>query len=127
MPVSCLIVDDNLAFLQAARGLLAREGISVAGVASDGAQARRQCAGLHPDVVLVDIDLGGESGFDVARQLASGQPGQSPQVILISAYSGEDFAELIAGSPALAFLPKADLSGTAIRAILAAAAGGGPG
>ncbi len=120
MPVSCLIVDDNHVFLQAAHGLLAREGISVAGVASTGAQARRQCRDLHPDVALVDIDLGAESGFDVARQLASGQDGESLPVILISAHSGEDFADLIAESPALAFLPKADLSGTAIRAILTA-------
>jgi DNA-binding response OmpR family regulator len=94
--------------LQAARDLLAREGIRVAVVASTGAEARRQCRDLRPDAMLVDIDLGRESGFDIARQLASGQEGKSPRVILI------------AESPALSFLPKPGLSGTAIRAILAA-------
>ena len=70
MAVRCLIVDDNHDFLRAARDLLEREGISVVGVASTAAQAYRSCTELKPDVALVDIDLGGENGFDIARQLA---------------------------------------------------------
>ena len=90
MPVRCLIVDDNHDFLRAASDLLEREGISVVGVASTGAQAYRTCRELKPDVVLVDIDLGEETGFEVARQLA-GQAGAGlPRVILISAYSADD-------------------------------------
>ena len=127
MAVSCLIVDDNRVFLQAARELLERDGISVVGVASTGAEASHQCQDLQPDVALVDIDLGGENGFDVARQLTSGREGQSPRVILVSAYAREDFADLIADSPALSFLPKPDLSGAAIRGILTAAAGSNEG
>ncbi len=65
----CLIVDDSRHFLDAAHGLLERQGIVVVGVASTGAEALRRVEELRPDVTLVDIDLGGESGFEVARRL----------------------------------------------------------
>ena len=123
MAVRCLIVDDNHEFLRAARDLLEREGISVVGVASTGSQARRSCRELRPDVALIDIDLGEENGFDVARQLAGGEGAKLPRVILISTHSGDDFADMIADSPALSFLPKAGLSGAAIRGILTRAGG----
>ena len=77
MPLRCLLVDDNDAFLEAARVLLERQGIQVAGVASNIAGALRQARALHPDVILVDIGLGEESGFELARLLAAdGQGGQ---------------------------------------------------
>src|SRR4051794_41015109 len=65
MPVRCLIVDDNSGFLRSARLLLEREGLSVVAFASTGDDAMQQVDALAPDVVLVDIDLGGESGFDL--------------------------------------------------------------
>jgi len=123
MPVRCLIVDDNQDFLHAARELLERDGISVVGVVSTGAQAYRACRELEPDVALVDIELGEETGFEVARQLAGQASSQQPWVILISSYSEDDFHDLIADSPAVSFLPKAGLSGMAIRSIVADAGG----
>jgi DNA-binding NarL/FixJ family response regulator len=108
----CLIVDDNPSVLIAARGLLEREGIGVVGVASNTAEAVRSVADLQPDVVLVDIDLGGESGFDLARRL------HGSNVILISTHAERDYADLIEASPALGFLAKSELSANAIRAIL---------
>jgi CheY-like chemotaxis protein len=124
MPVRCLIVDDNHAFLRTARQLLERDGISVAGVASTGAQAYRACRELKPDVVLVDIELGGEeTGFEVARQLVGQASAQQPRVILISTYPEDDFEDMIADSPAVSFLPKTELSGMAIRSILARTGG----
>lgn len=89
----------------------------VVGVASSGAQALRLVEELRPDVTLVDIDLGGESGLDVAREL-SGVATPIP-VILTSTHAEEDFASLIAASPAIGFLPKAALSAGAIRDMLA--------
>jgi CheY-like chemotaxis protein len=123
MPVRCLIVDDNQDFLRAARDLLERQGIRVVGVASTGAQADSSCGKLKPDVVLIDIDLGEENGFQVARQLASRLKAAQPLLVLISAYSADDFEDMIADTPAAAFLPKADLSGAAIRGIMARAGG----
>lgn len=122
MVVRCLVVDDDHSYLRAARFLLERQGIDVVGTASTGAEALRYSGQLRPEVVLVDVELGAENGFDVARDLnAEGQDG-GPQIILISSYSADDFADMMADSPALGFLPKADLSGAAIRAILAEAA-----
>jgi DNA-binding NarL/FixJ family response regulator len=119
----CLIVDDSHDFLRAARRLLERQGISVVGVASTGAQACRTCRELRPDVVLIDINLGEESGFEVARKLAGPDGAQQPRLILISTSCGDDYADMIADSPAVSFLPKASLSGAAIRGILAWADG----
>ena len=113
MPIRCLIVDDNKDFLQAARVLLEREGMTVAGVASTGADALRQVESLRPEVVLVDIFLGDESGLELARRLVDAPGGAT--VILISTHAEADVANLITGSPAVGFLPKAELSAEAIR------------
>ncbi|MCW2913162.1 MAG: putative transcriptional regulator [Actinomycetia bacterium] len=114
----CLIVDDNDHFLAVARDLLERQGISVVGVASTSADALARVDDLRPDVTLVDIDLGQESGFDLARRLDAASYAQRPSVILISAYAEKDFADMIADSPAVAFLSKSDISGRAIHDIL---------
>ena len=119
MPLRALLVDDNQSFLTAARGLLEDEGITVVGVASNAADAHALAAQLTPDVILVDILLGDESGFDLARALAAERdPG--PAVILISTHAEADFADMVASSPALGFLPKSELSADPIRRILGA-------
>ena len=110
MQVRCLIVDDNQPFFDAARLLLEREGVPVVGVATTGAEALRLEEELRPDVVLVDIRLGEESGFDLARRL-------SRTVILISTHAQSEYAEEIAASPAAGFIPKAQLSGSAVLRI----------
>ncbi|WP_226900117.1 response regulator [Nonomuraea phyllanthi] len=121
MGLRCLIVDDNDHFLQSARRLLEREGIDVVGVASTGAGALARYEAARPDVALVDIDLGGESGFDLARRMLEAGDGGPSRVILISAYDESDFADLIDESPALAFLPKSALSARTIHDLLGAA------
>jgi CheY-like chemotaxis protein len=121
----CLLVDDSPRFLDAARGLLERQGITVVGVASTSADALRRAEELRPDVTLLDIDLGGESGLELARRL-HGQTGPPPApVILISTHAEQDYAELIAASPAIGFLAKAALSADAIRDLLAGNGNGG--
>jgi DNA-binding NarL/FixJ family response regulator len=124
MNVRSLLVDDNSRFLSAAGELLAREGIEVVGVASTSDEAMRLAGELRPDVCLVDIDLGDESGFDLARRLAE-LASEGPRVILISAYPERDFTDMIADSPAIGFLPKPEISAGRIRAMLAED-GGGP-
>ncbi|MEU6350527.1 response regulator [Streptomyces sp. NPDC047072] len=115
MSMRCLLVDDSIRFLEAARSLLERDGIPVVGVALSGAEALVRAAELTPDVVLVDLDLGGESGFDVAVELARSV---SAVIILISTHALEDFEELVDGSPARGFLPKSALSARAITELL---------
>ena len=117
MAFRVLIVDDNGSFLYAARVLLAREGLQVVGIASTGVEALRRVREVRPDVVLVDIELAGESGFEVARRLAEHDP-EGPPVILVSTHAEEDFGELVDDSPAIGFLPKSELSAPAIRGML---------
>jgi two-component system nitrate/nitrite response regulator NarL len=114
----CLIVDDNAQFLQAATDLLQREGIDVVGVASTIAQALEKATDLRPDVYLVDIELGDESGFDLAQQLAAAPALKPNQVILTSTYAEIDFADLIAASPVAGFVSKSKLSGKALKKAL---------
>jgi len=118
MVLRCLIVDDSSRFLEAARAFLEREGIAVVGVASTSAEALRRAEELKPDVALLDVDLGNESGFDLARRLESETSMEPLRVILISTYAEEDFADLITATPAAGFLCKSDLSARAIRDLL---------
>jgi len=115
--VRCVIVDDNQGFLQAAQTLLEREGMEIAGVASSSVDAARQVERLRPDVVLVDVALGAESGIELARRLVGDQVCAIP-VILISTRSVTDLAEAISASPAVGFLSKSELSAAAIRGLL---------
>jgi DNA-binding NarL/FixJ family response regulator len=118
MTLRCIIVDDSPRFLAAARGLLERQGMTIVGVASTSAEALERVQELRPDVTLVDIDLGGESGLELARRLHR-QAGPAPApVILVSTHAEEDYAELIAASPAVGFLSKSTLSAGAIHDLL---------
>ncbi|MFF5084574.1 response regulator [Actinoplanes sp. NPDC000266] len=113
MTLRCLLVDDNEHFLAAARDLLEREGLVVAGTASHIADAVGRAGELGPDVALVDINLGGESGFDLARRLSP------TPVIMISTHAGDDYHDLIEESPAIGFLSKLELSAAAVEKLLA--------
>ena len=118
MSLRCLLVDDNEAFLETASLLLEREGLTVVGVASSIAEALRQARALRPDLFLVDIGLGDESGFDLARLLAQDGQGGDADVILISTGAEADYREMIDDSPAAGFLPKSELSVRGISRIL---------
>ena len=117
MTVRAMIVDDNVEFLGTARDLLECEGITVVGVASTGAEALRSVEEHNPDVVLVDVDLGEESGFDVAERL-SPETGRRRRVVLISADPEQHFEGLIDASAAIGYVSKARLSASAIVELL---------
>jgi DNA-binding NarL/FixJ family response regulator len=128
MPLRCLIVDDNASFREEMGGLLAEQGLDVVGGAGSAADAHRQIAELRPDVALIDIDLGGESGLELARQLRE-QPRHAavPHLILISTHDETEYADLIDASSAIGFLAKIDLSAATIRLVLATVDGSEPG
>jgi len=110
-----LIVDDNTRFLSAARSTLERQGLDVVGIATTTAEALQRVEMLRPDVVLVDISLGDESGFDLTRRLVDEL--RTP-VVLISTRAEDDYADLVATSPAVGFLSKSQLSARALRGLL---------
>jgi two-component system, NarL family, nitrate/nitrite response regulator NarL len=112
----CVIVDDSEAFLASASRLLCTQGLDVVGRALSGAEALELAERLQPDVVLVDVQLGHENGFDVTRRLVAAAP--ATRVILISSHSSDELGELIADSPATGFVPKPALGADAIAKVL---------
>jgi two-component system, NarL family, nitrate/nitrite response regulator NarL len=114
-----LIVDDNERFLEAARSSLSREGINVVGTAMTSAEAIQLAEDLSPNLILVDISLGTESGFELVRQLVERFPELAPGVVLISTRAEDDFADMIATSPAVGFVSKSQLSPKALRDLVA--------
>ena len=118
MPLRCLIVDDSPRFGEEARSVLEHEGIPVVGIATSGDEALQLADELRPDLVLVDISLGEESGFDVARRLTDGSSGDPPAVIFVSTYDEREFSGRIAASSAVGFIAKTELSAERIRQLL---------
>jgi DNA-binding NarL/FixJ family response regulator len=118
MQLRCLVVDDNSSFREETRRLLEQQGIEVVGGAGSGNEALQQIAELRPDVVLIDIDLGEESGLELARRLDSNAPHAAPRMILISLHDESDYADLIEASPAVGFVAKTELSAAAITRML---------
>jgi DNA-binding NarL/FixJ family response regulator len=118
MTLRCVIVDDNPSVLRAASDLLRGQGVAVVGLAATSDEAVSVMERHEPDVILVDIDLGPESGFDLARRLAQSRHGGRARIILISTHDEADYADLIAASPAIGFLPKDELSAPAIDRLL---------
>ncbi len=110
-----VIVDDNAHFLEAARTVLQYDGINVVGIARTGAEALRHAAALQPDVILVDVDLGEESGLDLAHELAAAG---HARIVLISAYPESELADLIVTGPVTGFVPKSQLSARAVVRLL---------
>jgi DNA-binding NarL/FixJ family response regulator len=109
-PLRCLIVDDSETFRDAARRLLERVGM-----ASTLAEGLRSARDLKPDVTLIDVHLGAESGFDLARRLREERPSASTAVILTSADPEQELVQCHADIPTDGFVPKSTLSGNRIR------------
>ena len=111
-----LIVDDHPSFRSSARRLLEDAGYDVVGEAHDGASALTAARKLQPAVVLLDVYLPDLDGFDIARRLTSND--DPPAVVLTSSHDRDDFAALVERSGACGFVPKAELSGPALAALL---------
>jgi DNA-binding NarL/FixJ family response regulator len=116
MTAGVLIVDDHVRFRTAARRALERAGWTVVGQAGNGADALRAAHALEPAVVLLDVGLPDMSGLEVARRLRVGSPRSA--VVVISTHDSDEYRELAVASGARGFLPKAELSGAALGALL---------
>ena len=116
MAARILIVDDHPSFRASARALLEAEGYEVVGEAEDGQSAVRRARVLSPDVVLLDVQLPDIDGFDVAARITS--HAGAPAVILVSSRDSSDFGPLVYRSGARGFVPKAELSGDRVQALL---------
>jgi DNA-binding NarL/FixJ family response regulator len=111
-----LIVDDHPSFRATARALLEADGFDVVGEAENGVTALRSAKELHPDLVLLDVQLPDFDGFEVCVRLTG--DGRGPTVVMTSSRDRSDFGPLVAESGAKGFVPKAELSGAALKAVL---------
>jgi len=116
MPTSVLIVDDHNDFRASARALLELEGFEVIGDVEDGEAALEAVARLRPDVVLLDIQLPGIDGFEVAARLAAADG--PPRVVLISSRHRTAYEARLPRAPIAGFLGKHELTGAALAALL---------
>jgi DNA-binding NarL/FixJ family response regulator len=116
MATSVLIVDDHPSFRASARMLLEADGFSVIGEAEDGFSALEEVAALHPDVVLLDVQLPDINGFEVAARLTAN--GGTVAIVLTSSRDVEDLGFLAGRHGVRGFIPKSELSGAALEALL---------
>ena len=116
MPPSVLIVDDHDDFRASARALLELQGFDVVGDVEDGEAALEAAGRLRPDVVLLDVQLPGMDGFEVAERLAA--TAEAPRVVLISSRRRSAYDARLPGAAVAGFLGKHELSGAALAALL---------
>ena len=112
-----LIVDDHPSFRAAARFVLETEGFDVVGVATDGESAVREAVRTSPEIVLLDVSLPDMDGFEVASRLRAA--GVSSTIVFTSSRDGSEFGSLVAESGGSGFVAKSELSGDALRALVA--------
>lgn len=118
MSPSLLIVDDHASFRAFAQTMLSAEGFEVTGEAEDGESALEQVDRLHPDVVLLDVQLPGIDGFEVALRLS--RQASPPRVVLTSSREATDYGERLLRAPISGFIPKQELSGAMLSALVGA-------
>jgi DNA-binding NarL/FixJ family response regulator len=116
MAETVLIVDDHAPFRALARALLQLEGFEVVGEAADARSALDAVERLRPSVVVLDVQLPDLDGFEVARRLAAA--GDPPAIVLVSSRDSSSYRRRLADSPARGFIPKSDLSGAAVAALV---------
>jgi DNA-binding NarL/FixJ family response regulator len=83
-----VLVEDHEALREGLELLLGREGCDVVGTAGSLAEGAELIARTEPDVAVVDIRLGEESGIELTRQLLDANPDQ--RVVLYTAESDSD-------------------------------------
>src|SRR5437762_7766702 len=116
MRPTVLIVDAHESFRASAGALLEAEGFAVSGEAGDCASAISEAERLRPQIVLLDVQLPDGDGFDVAERLAASA--DPPVVVLISSREAAAYGPRLAITPARGFIPKRELSGAVLAALV---------
>lgn len=116
MAPTVVIVDDHADFREAAAALLEAEGFTVIGEAADGRAAIDAVEQLHPEVVLLDVQLPDLDGFDVSERLAACR--EPPAVVLVSSREKEAYGSRLRAVDVRGFISKRELSGPALAALL---------
>jgi DNA-binding NarL/FixJ family response regulator len=120
-PIRLLLVDDNLAVLEALAELL-QPAYIVAGTASDGSSVLERATILQPDLIILDISLGDITGFEVAKRLKNA--GIPAKLIFLTVHENVDFVRAAFDLGAYGYVFKSRISPDLIEAIDTATAGG---
>jgi DNA-binding NarL/FixJ family response regulator len=106
--VRILLADDHADFRRAIRLFLRKhDRVEVVGEAGNGAEAIQQAHSLHPDVILMDINMPVCNGFDAAKDIKRSLPGTT--IVFLTMHGDERYRQL-AGSSGDGFIDKADLN-----------------
>jgi len=84
-PVRVLVADDHQIVLQGLKTILSREGLEIAGEASNGSEAVSRAMDLQPDLVVMDISMPVMTGIEAAAQIRRALP--SAKVILLTVHT----------------------------------------
>jgi DNA-binding NarL/FixJ family response regulator len=106
MSVKVLIVDDQAPFREAARAVVeATDGFAVVGESETGEASVKASRDLHPDLVLMDVNLPGINGLEATREILRDSNGVVV-VLLLSTYEEEEYGPKAAECGASAYIPK---------------------
>lgn len=112
-----LVIDDHEAFRASARLLLEADGFVVVAESATGVDGVRAADRYGPALVVLDVRLPDIDGFEVAGRLA--RLAAPPQVVLVSSRPAATYGPRVAHAPVRGFLLKSELSGAALRLLLA--------
>ncbi len=116
MRTRVLVIDDEAPIRLLCRVNLEAEGMSVI-EAEDGPRGLAAAREARPDVVLLDVQLPDTDGFAICEGCLD-RNGYRPKIVLVSSRDAADYGDLIASSGAQGFIPKAELSGEALTALV---------
>jgi DNA-binding NarL/FixJ family response regulator len=103
--ITVLLAEDHAIVREGFRKLLDLDaGLEVVGEAREGRQAVALAKQLQPEVVLMDIDMPFLNGLEATRQVLEAVP--ATKVLILSAYSHDEYVKGAADSGAVGFLPK---------------------
>ena len=116
--VKVLLVDDHDRFRQSVASYLSEQGfVEIVGEAVNGDEAIAQTAKLHPDLVLMDVDIPKRDGFEATREIKLQRPGT--KVVILSMHGSDIYRRAAWRSAADGFIDKASLKNDLLAAIAA--------
>jgi DNA-binding NarL/FixJ family response regulator len=120
--IRVVLVDDHPAVRMGIRKMLERAGnFQVVGDAQNGAQALKVIHELHPDVVLLDIELPDIKGYEVARRIT--EEGLGVNILALSAHANKNYILKMFSSGAVGYITKEEAPHQIVEAIRKIVAG----
>jgi two-component system, NarL family, nitrate/nitrite response regulator NarL len=107
-PIRTLVVDDSTAALHSICGFLKLQpNIDIVGTASDGREGLASARALHPDLVLIDVQMPVMNGIDATAQLRQDLP--ATRIIMVTVHDTPEVRQACRESGADGFIAKEDL------------------